>query len=124
MAPSRSQPAAVARYGIRPRPGGGGTRCHGPAAGRFASASAVLLGLLLWIGAELVTGAGHAGLAERVMGALQALWPLLVVLSCYRTQFSGQAPVTGLLGDLGAAVVDQAAGRMPWPDPTYTDDYD
>ena len=66
--------------------------------GVSASASAVLLGLLLWFGAELVTGAGQAGLAERVMGALQALWPLLVVLSCYRSQFPGQAPVTGLLG--------------------------
>jgi hypothetical protein len=66
--------------------------------GVSAGASAVLLGLLLWFGAELVTGAGHTGLAERIMGALQALWPLLVVLSCYRTQFPGQAPVTGLLG--------------------------
>jgi hypothetical protein len=66
--------------------------------GVSAGASAVLPGLLLWFGAELVTGAGQAGLAERVMGALQALWPLLVVLSCYRSQFPGQAPVTGLLG--------------------------
>ena len=66
--------------------------------GVSAGASAVLLSLLLWFGAELVTGAGHTGLAEPVMRALQALWPLLVVLSCYRTQFPGQAPVTGLLG--------------------------
>jgi hypothetical protein len=40
----------------------------GPAAGVSADAPAVLLGLLLWFGAELVTGAGEAGLAERVMG--------------------------------------------------------
>ena len=66
--------------------------------GVSASASAVLLGHLLWFGAELVTGAGQAGLAERVMGALQALWPLLVVLSCYRSQSPGQAPATCLLG--------------------------
>jgi len=31
---------------------------------------------------ELVTGSGQTGLAERVAGAAQALWPLTVVLSC------------------------------------------
>jgi len=33
-------------------------------------------------GAELVTGAGQAGLAERIVGMVQALWLLAVVLSC------------------------------------------
>ncbi len=42
---------------------------------------AVQLILLTWFVAELVTGAGQAGLAERVVGAAQALWPLAVVLS-------------------------------------------
>jgi hypothetical protein len=66
--------------------------------GVSAGSSAVLLGLLLWFGAELVTGAGQAGLAERVRGGLQALWPLLVVLSCRRSQSGSQTPVTGLRG--------------------------
>jgi Protein of unknown function (DUF998) len=42
----------------------------------------VLLALLAWFGAELITGGGQAGLAERVFGAAQALWPLTVVVSC------------------------------------------
>jgi hypothetical membrane protein len=49
-----------------------------------AAAVAVLLALVLWFGVELITGAGQAGLAERVAGAAQALWPLAVVLSCRR----------------------------------------
>ena len=47
-----------------------------------AGAVAVLLVLLAWFGAELITGGGQAGLAERVFGAAQALWPLAVVVSC------------------------------------------
>jgi Protein of unknown function (DUF998) len=47
-----------------------------------AVAVAVLLTLTAWFGAELVTGAGQAGLAERIAGFAQALWPLTVVLSC------------------------------------------
>ena len=49
-----------------------------------AAAVTVLLALVMWFGAELITGAGQAGLAERVAGAAQALWPLAVVLSCSR----------------------------------------
>jgi hypothetical membrane protein len=45
-------------------------------------AVAVQLILLAWFVAELVTGTGQVGLAERVVGAAQALWPLAVVLSC------------------------------------------
>ncbi len=37
--------------------------------------------LLAWFGAELITAAGQAGLAERTIGAVQARWPLAVVLS-------------------------------------------
>jgi hypothetical protein len=36
----------------------------------------------VWFGAELVTGAGQAGLAERTVGMAQALWPLTAMLSC------------------------------------------
>ncbi len=49
------------------------------------SASAVIIALLAWFLAELVTGGGQLGLAERVLGGAQALWPLLVVLSCRRS---------------------------------------
>jgi hypothetical protein len=43
---------------------------------------AVLVLLLAWFGLEVVTGAGHEGLAERVLGLAQAAWPLMVALSC------------------------------------------
>jgi hypothetical protein len=52
---------------------------------------AVLLVLLAWFAAELITGGGQAGLAERVFGAAQALWPLTVVVSCcYATRAGGR----------------------------------
>ena len=47
-----------------------------------AGAVAVLVVLVAWFGLEVVTGAGHAGLAERVLGLAQAAWPLTVALSC------------------------------------------
>jgi uncharacterized protein DUF998 len=47
-----------------------------------AIAAAMLVLLLVWFAAEVVTGAGQAGLAERVLGVAQAVWPLTVVLSC------------------------------------------
>ena len=47
-----------------------------------ATAVAVLFALVLWFGAELVLGASQVGLAERVAGGSQAIWPLAVVLSC------------------------------------------
>jgi hypothetical protein len=57
-----------------------------------ATAVAVLFALVLWFGAELVLASGHAGLAERVAGAAQAVWPLTVVLSCRRARRPGYAP--------------------------------
>ena len=51
-----------------------------PAVG--AGAAAVLVCLLAWFAAEVVTGAGQAGLAEWILGVAQAVWPLTVVLSC------------------------------------------
>jgi hypothetical protein len=50
--------------------------------GVSAVAVAVLAALVAWFGVELITGGGQAGLAERVFGAGQALWPLAVVASC------------------------------------------
>lgn len=42
----------------------------------------VLLVLLAWFGLELVTSAGQAGLAERVLGEAQSAWPFAVTMSC------------------------------------------
>ena len=52
--------------------------------GVSAGVSCVLLMLLGWFLAELIGGGGLVGLAERVLGTAQALWPLVVVLSCRR----------------------------------------
>jgi hypothetical membrane protein len=68
-------PAAAAKKGpIAPW----GLR-RGPA----VAAVAVQFALLAWFGTELILGAHQVGLAERIMGAAQAAWPLTVVLSCY-----------------------------------------
>jgi hypothetical membrane protein len=64
------RPGPMAPWALRPTPAVG--------------ASAVIVGLLAWFLAELVTGGGDLGLAERVLGCAQAAWPLLVVLSCRR----------------------------------------
>jgi hypothetical protein len=63
-----------------------------------AAAVTVLLALLAWFGAELITSGGQAGLAERVFGAAQALWPLAVVVSCRRAARTGtrHGPMPGL----------------------------
>jgi len=47
------------------------------------AAVVVQFALLAWFGTELILAGGQVGLAERVMGAAQATWPLAVVLSCY-----------------------------------------
>jgi hypothetical membrane protein len=65
-----------------------------------AAAVALLFVLLAWFLAELVTGAGQVGLAERVTGVAQATWPLAVVLSCrrapgrYRSELTPAGAVT------------------------------
>jgi len=46
-----------------------------------AGASAFTLVLFALFLAELVSGGGHLGLAERALGEFQALWPLAAVLS-------------------------------------------
>jgi aspartate aminotransferase len=45
-------------------------------------ATAVMAGLLGWFGAELISGGRQVGLAERVLAGTQAVWPLVVVLTC------------------------------------------
>jgi hypothetical protein len=62
------------------RPGPGVAWALRPAV--CAVAATMLVFLLAWFAAEVVTGAGQAGLAERVLGLAQAVWPLVVVLSC------------------------------------------
>jgi hypothetical protein len=60
-----------------------------------AGVVAVLLALLAWFAVELITWGAQAGLAERVFGAAQALWPLAVVVSCRlaaRTALTARAP--------------------------------
>ena len=47
-----------------------------------AAAVTVLFALVVWFGAALILGSGQVGLAERVAGVAQAIWPLAVVLSC------------------------------------------
>ena len=61
-----------------------------------AAPGVVLVLLLAWFVAEVVTGAGQAGLAERAVGLAQALWPLTVVLSCRHPvrMTAGPAPYT------------------------------
>ena len=46
-----------------------------------ASATGVMLCLLAWFEVELITRAGQAGLAERILAETQALWPLAVILT-------------------------------------------
>jgi len=59
-----------------------------------AGAVTMLLFLLACFGAEVITGLGQAGLAERVLGLAQAIWPLTVVVSCRHPARSpvGHAP--------------------------------
>jgi hypothetical membrane protein len=72
-------------WGLRPRPS-------------FA-AVAVLVVLVTWFGLELLTRGGQAGLAERLFGAAQALWPLAVVASCLMAARRG-LPLVALSGRL------------------------
>jgi hypothetical protein len=72
--------------------------------GVSAGAVAVLLALLVWFGAELIAAGGQAGLAERVFGAGQALWPLAVVVSCRLAARAAGQP--GRAPSLGQPAVD------------------
>ncbi len=70
-----------------------------------AGAVAVLLALVAWFGAELITGGGLAGLAERAFGGGLALWPLAVVTSCRHTT---RKRTRLSLNPLGACPADRA----------------
>jgi hypothetical membrane protein len=50
-----------------------------------ACATVVMLVLLTWFGAELISAGHQIGLAERALALAQAAWPLAVVLTCYLT---------------------------------------
>jgi hypothetical membrane protein len=73
-------PAGAWRRDPAPPPGLRPAACFG--------AVAVQLILLACFVAELITGGRQVGLAERVLGAAQATWPLVVVLSCIRHRSS------------------------------------
>jgi hypothetical membrane protein len=57
-----------------------------------ASAAGVMLCLLVWFEAELITRAGQAGLAERILAETQALWPLAVILTAAADLAPGRRP--------------------------------
>jgi len=76
-----------------------------------ATAVAVMFALVLWFGADLVLGAGQVGLAERVAGGAQAVWPLAVVLSCRRPVAALSEGREGQGGRRGAQ--DRAASGLP-----------
>ena len=54
--------------------------------GVCAVAAEVLLGLLVWFGAELIGAGRQLGLAERVLAGAEAGWPLMVVVGCRWSQ--------------------------------------
>jgi hypothetical protein len=61
-------------------------------AGVSAAASAALFGLLGWFYVELAAGGLQLGLAERAAAGAQALWPLVVVSTCYWRQSVARRP--------------------------------
>ena len=77
----------------------------------LAGVVAVLVVLVAWFGLEVVTGAGYEGLAERVLGLAQAIWPLTVVLSCrHRPGHRRPRPVRGLT----LLACHTATGSLTW----------
>jgi hypothetical protein len=80
--------------------------------GVSAAAAAVLLALVAWFGAELITGGGLAGLAERSFGAALALWPLAVVASC---RYATRKDTRPSLNPLGARRAGRAHGPVRRP---------
>jgi hypothetical membrane protein len=59
-----------------------------------ACATAAMLVLLAWFGAELISAGLQIGLAERALALAQAAWPLAVVLTCYLTPSHDRAALT------------------------------
>lgn len=73
-----------------------------------ACAAVVLLVLLAWFAVEVITGGGHAGLAERVLGVAQATWPFAVAVACRR-----YAPATGQSRAQGAHARERGPRLRP-----------
>jgi hypothetical protein len=72
--------------------------------GDCAVAAGVLLGLLVWFYAELIGAGGQLGLAERVLAGAEALWPLIVVLTCRLSQsLAGTRRKRPAIADQGSA---------------------
>ncbi len=95
--PGPSVPGLKVPYGLRPAVA--------------VSATAVMLGLLLWFGAELILGGHQVGLAERALAGIQALWPLVVVLTCLRIGRGVTIASNGT--SLRAADARHAPGPLP-----------
>jgi hypothetical membrane protein len=66
-----------------------------------ACAVAVLVTLTAWFGTEVATGGGQAGLAELIVGVVQALWILTVVLSCRLPSRAATGPAAWTSGPGG-----------------------
>lgn len=75
------------------------------------SATAVMAALLLWFGAELILGGHQVGSAERALAGIQALWPLVVVLTCLRSDADVSIASCGT--SLRAADARHAPGPLP-----------
>lgn len=80
--------------------------------GVSAGAVAVLAALVAWFAVALITGDGLAGLAERLFGAGQALWPLAVVASC---RHAARKDARTSLNPPGVSV-SRTNVRAMWPD--------
>ena len=94
-------------YGLRP--------------GVALGATAVMAGLLGWFGAELLSGGRQVGLAERVLAGTQAVWPLVVVLTCVgvtarswpRTSARSRSAKSLHLGRTSAPACPRTTGTPP-----------
>ncbi len=95
--PRPSVPGLRVPYGLRPAVA--------------VSATAVMAGLLLWFGAELILAGHQVGLAERALAGIQALWPLVVVLTCLRS--GAGVSIASCETSLRAADARRAPGPLP-----------
>lgn len=57
-----------------------------------AVAAGALFGLFVWFAAELMVRGGQIGLAERVLTEAQTVWPLAVVVTCWRSMSPARVP--------------------------------
>jgi hypothetical membrane protein len=91
-----------------------------------AVAAGALLGLLVWFAVELMTRGGQVGLAERVLTEAQAVWPLAVVLTCWRSMSPAWLPPGARRGNLlhhvprAAGIAEEAPGRRDGRPPDWS----